>query len=768
MTTPTTPAATPLQLPPTATTTPAGPRSRSNAVAGRSNRRSNRRRPRRGRAPASRRRRPAVVGAMMLIGGGIIAMFAIMGLAVSFGAVIDQTFMNLAFTTPDFDYELGPDGETGNATFEVYAMMRTIAGGLIGIVLILGGLSRVFESADVGLVQTGTASRLFSKSVLFFIVIMVFPPIWDGLSDAGDALALWIVNPLYSFDDDRPCPDSFYADPDGVWAREYMTSPYILWADKQEGGPPADPGRQGAGAGGAGGGGGGGGRELRDSGRGYEKWEKLCRPELRVNYVFGQMLRNTEVSQLRDEFGMPAVNATSTAWMDSVSTDIWAGLSGGLTNLFLGLTKALVAIQVLILTVLFGVMTDMLVHMVIAGLPVFLVLSVMPYCGATFQKFVEAVPALLLLPIMSAVIISVGAAAIVEAPSAADGSPYTDPAAWTTVPDGGAGETAATAAGSAMDHVYVWITALGVVFFAITLPVLMVPMIGSSLQMAQNVVSSAISTSGIVAGSAASSAASSVAHSRGLRDVGTLGTLGRAAMAAGTGGVMSMGSVGMPSVGGVDIGAGRMADSITSTEKSMHPTASAATAGKVSAFFDQSAAATATPGSVRGMFDGFSDVENAPRFSKNMSPDDRAAMMRGFLTTPGWENPVADGNPVQGAGYEEQQRLALGNEKSALYDPDMARNYANTVGHEHARLANPEISRSGMNEHVNDFMRENPGSNRDEVRQQFVDRAMEMRGMDPKDAGDRKAFQNTLKTNDAAIKARGGPGYQHGQWWTAV
>ena len=112
-------------------------------------------------------------------------------------------------------------------------------------------------------------------------------------------------------------------------------------------------------------------------------------------------------------------------------------------NMFMGLTKALVALQVLILSLMIGIMADMLVAMIAAGLPVFLMLSLIPKAEDVANKMLQALPALLLLPLMSAIIVVVGASAVVEA--------------------GGTGN-------HAQDHIYTWITSIGWSFLQLQSP----------------------------------------------------------------------------------------------------------------------------------------------------------------------------------------------------------------------------------------------------------------------------------------------------------
>lgn len=664
-------------------------------------------------------------------------LFAIVGLAISLSGVIDQTFMSLAFSTPDFDYSIGPNGEQGNATFDVYVIMRSIGGGLVAVVLIYGGLARVFESADLGVVNQGTSNRLFTKSVIFLLIMLVFPPAWDALSDLGDNASLWIVNPLYTFDDERPCPDAFYADIDGVWTYQYTTSPYILWGDKRSVNPNQEDLR----------------RQPPNLNQRIDTMEQLCKPELRVNYVFGQMLRNTEVNQMRDEFGFPGLNATGpvdSAWMDARSGDILSGATGAFTNLMLGLTKALVAIQVLILTVLIGVMTDLLVHMVIAALPVFLVLSVLPYCDRIVGRFIEAVPALLLLPMLTAIIVSVGAAGIAEAPSSADGSPYTNPDEWASA----GGDEEAQPSANPYDHVYTWITALGVVFFAITLPTILVPWISSSLHMAQGVVSSAVQSSSLIAGSAATGAASGMAQARagggGWGSVLRGGMMGAAAT-----GMHAMGSAGMP-MSGLGPGPGEVAKGAMAAQ-------AASQAGAASA---QAAAQKL-------------DRVLESEAGKDVSPRDSLAVQQagpqgpnGKSLLPGWDPQLRDERngmrlhqalfkPGE-AGHDLTRDITMGNRPDEIR-PNAIDAWANVAGDSRAKLGNPELSTSQLDA----MAKEQAGPNGDVAgtKARMIDHSMEMRGLDHKNPKHEAAFMSDLAANDKAIQDRGGADYPHDKWW---
>ena len=83
---------------------------------------------------------------------------------------------------------------------------------------------------------------------------------------------------------------------------------------------------------------------------------------------------------------------------------------------------------------------------------------------------------------------------------------------------------------------YAWISSLGVVFFAVTLPVLLVPLLGQVTQVASRAVTGAIQSAGTVAGAGAMGVAQGVRS--GLRQPGGAGTL------SGLGRVVGAGTLG--------------------------------------------------------------------------------------------------------------------------------------------------------------------------------------------------------------------------------
>ena len=403
---------------------------------------------------------------MMVIGGLVVFMLAIMGLAINMTGFLDQVYMDLALTLPRFDYSIQDGAESGNETFAAYVQMRYAAGGVMGVALLWAGLARALEGS--GTIPQGASGRVVSRSILFIILFLAFPPVWDGGAHIIEGVSLWVLNPHYSFDPDSPCPAE-WSDPEIT--QKYEESPYRRG--------PTDTSPQ-----------------------------MVCDPQLKIRYIFGQMMGTTELQ------------ATKSAYIDpedpfgALTLDVQNFAESVLVNTFLGLTKALVTINVLLMAFVIGIMADLLIGMIIAALPVFLMMTLIPRADHIANRFLDALPALFMLPLLSAVVVSVGAGFVAQI-----------------------GECAHTCP----DHTltYAWISSLGVVFFAVTLPVLLVPLLGHVTQVASRTITGAIQTAGTVAGTGMAGAIqgvrSGLAQPGGMRD---LSSLARTAGAGSLGGLL--------------------------------------------------------------------------------------------------------------------------------------------------------------------------------------------------------------------------------------
>ena len=47
---------------------------------------------------------------------------------------------------------------------------------------------------------------MLQGAVIGVLILLIFPYIWDPISDTAEKSALSLMNPLYTFDEDNPCP----------------------------------------------------------------------------------------------------------------------------------------------------------------------------------------------------------------------------------------------------------------------------------------------------------------------------------------------------------------------------------------------------------------------------------------------------------------------------------------------------------------------------------------------------------------------------------
>ena len=376
-----------------------------------------------------RNSRPALAS-VLVVGGFVVFMLAVIGLAINLTEFLDAIYMDLALTLPRFDYSINESGESGNATFDTFVQMRYVAGGVAGMALLWAGLARMLEGT--GMISGGTSNAIMSRCIIFIILFMAFPLLWDGAVTVVEGASLWVLNPAYTFNPETPCPAE-WSDEDII--QKYNESPYRR----------GDAG------------------QISDA-------VIFCEPQFKIRYVFDQMMGYTELQDTKSAYLTPDDP------FSALTTDIQNFSESVLVNTFLGLTKALVTINILLMAFVIGILADLLVGMIIAAFPLILMLTLIPKVDAVANRFLDALPILFLLPLLSAVVISVGAGFIAQI---------------------GTGPCVGDACdGSGVMTLYAWISSLGVVFFAVALPVMFVPLLGQVTQVASRAITGAVHTAG--------------------------------------------------------------------------------------------------------------------------------------------------------------------------------------------------------------------------------------------------------------------------------
>ena len=435
-------------------------------------------------------KRPGKPGAIIMVSALIVFVTAIIGFTINATGFLDAVYMDLTLTLPKFGYEIRDGQETGNETFKAFQQMRMIGAGILGGALVYAGVVRVLENESIGIVQRGISNQIISNSLIFIVFLLAFPPLWDLGSEVMEDLATWILNPVYSFDPERPCPDSWYEE-EGRIIEEYNKSEYrttgelrsssdLPYSGEPFPGMPSDMSSAGV----------------------METAEFVCKPGFKVRYVFNQMMGATELDHINETYGTGGFDT------NQLLHDLQTFASDRFVNLFLGLTKALVTINILISAFVIGIMADVLIGMIIAAMPVFLFLTLIPKAKKIADQFIEALPALFLLPVLSATVIVVGAGFLAG------------------IVDDGSGNAENTV-------LYKWIASIGIVFLAVSLPVMLVAMLGKVSSMATQSVTSGVQTSAMITGMAAAGGAQGLMQGRAAG--GGFGSLSKLGMLAGAG-----------------------------------------------------------------------------------------------------------------------------------------------------------------------------------------------------------------------------------------
>ena len=461
-----------------------------------------------------RRRLPAIVPVFM-IAGLMVFIMALIGVVIGFSGLLDAVYMDLSMTLPKFDYTITETGgEDGNETFKVYQQMRYIGLGAMAVALMYAGVARVLETESLPLIQAGTSNKIIANSLFFVVIFLVFPPIWDASAYVIDDVALWVLNPLYSFDNERPCPVEWYDDLDRM-VEEYNSSPFRKGDLAGEIIDSSDPDRTGRPTFGL-------NTETSRTEFSTERADAVCEPVFKVHYIFSQVIGSTDLTIVENDL-IPE----SGDWMQDMSLNIQKAADEAFTNVFLSLTKSLITINILITAFVIGVMVDVFLGMMIAALPFLMFLTLLPKIDRVVEPFIAAIPALFILPLMSATIIVVGAGFV-----ASIGVDCVTPESCAAIEE--------HTRNVSDTLTYAWIASLAVVFLAITLPVMLVPILSTAVNMASRQITSGMQTGMMVTGMMASGAASGMMQGRGM--IGAMGS--------GGGGMLSKLGIMASSIGG--------------------------------------------------------------------------------------------------------------------------------------------------------------------------------------------------------------------------
>ena len=352
-----------------------------------------------------------MVDGVVGMAGMLLFVAAVLGVSAALSDGLAGMLTHLGLGLPGFGTE-----QSGNALYHTYDQLRWAS-----IIILVCAIS---VCAALG--RWRGALRRAAPLMLF---LFIFPYLWDYGAQVSYASGAWILNPLYSFDVDGPCPDAW---DDTRITHEYDISPY------RTGGDP----------------------------------DMVCRPELRVEYVVEQAARTTTIS---------AGGHT----MELVADAIPAGLAEVFVNVFGAMHKAFTVINLTMAAAVAGIILDMYAGMVAGAMPVWAMMCMVPRLDSLSARFLASIPALLLAPPLTSIIIVVGSSALASAP-----------------PD------------SPAALLGVWAAAVAILFLASLLPAAMVPAVRGVVQLSTTVLVSGVPASATIVSGTISGASSGARYGR--------------------------------------------------------------------------------------------------------------------------------------------------------------------------------------------------------------------------------------------------------------
>jgi len=105
---------------------------------------------------------------------------------------VGNWFLDAVVKMPKFNYTF-QGGEQGNANFQLYRQLRTIAFPIIIIALTLTAVYLMGEEFEV--FRRGQAFSTLAKGIIIIVFIFTFPPFWDAYASGIEGLGKWILNP---------------------------------------------------------------------------------------------------------------------------------------------------------------------------------------------------------------------------------------------------------------------------------------------------------------------------------------------------------------------------------------------------------------------------------------------------------------------------------------------------------------------------------------------------------------------------------------------
>lgn len=395
---------------------------------------------------------PHIIDAIAVILTLVLVNLALISLSGIFSEFLKGTLGRELLDIPRFAYSLHDGHDHGNQTFEIYRQFRWVsyillaAAAAVAVMLhFLTGHSRFWRDKIILVLVSG-------------ILIAGFPFLWDMSALGMESVNSYILNPAYTMNPESPCPEE-WSDQDII--DNFNGSPYNH-----------------------------GEHTTHDVDRAMES----CRPEWRISYLVDQMATDQEYQGgMRQK--LEEINANPLEWIAENFLEHATDLMGGLASIVtFSFVKSVMTIQFGILAVMLAVLADMLTSMIMAAIPLLLLLRLFPLFARISDTLLSALPALFMVPMISALIVTIGSAVVASVGTFPAASGHVGPIS--------------------MELIHVWVSSMSVLFLAVALPMLLVPMISNMFRMANTILTAGIKTGAVLAANAGRMAVGGAISSR--------------------------------------------------------------------------------------------------------------------------------------------------------------------------------------------------------------------------------------------------------------
>ena len=482
--------------------------------------------------------------AAVIAGVASIGIFA--AFANSLAIIIQKQYLGIAFFVPKF-YDI-----EGNAT-SMHAIYLLLQKNVFEWFFIAAfALVLILLATDATKLTKGKAKGMIVKIFGVAILVLILPSIWDIAAVQAERGALWIVNPLYSYDQNEPCGSN------AVSVNAYTQNDQKLFDETID--PSVAPilaenvkiADRLAG--------------VFGSYKGIDKDHYACSPNLRMDYLFHRATSGLSAEILLDGPGSLGIFEYLTSSLQGIGFAVFGSVTRTIIVAFVLLTATVVMIG-----------KTLWVMTILSLFPMLAVMSVFPTIGEFADKLIKMLPPLLMTGVITAGLILAGSSAVFQLETAFHDKEQlfgisgfnqskviveervVDPSsskrgASTFQPDTVTlSNNVGSVPNSFDDSLIFWFAAIGTLALAGTIPIMMVPALGQFAATAGQAIQTGIlagvqTTSSVVSSGITGAAAAKSAG-------GGLGKMMKGGMAGGMGGIAG-GEVAGSGMGGVFGGGG--------------------------------------------------------------------------------------------------------------------------------------------------------------------------------------------------------------------